>query len=96
MKVAGREVLASFCKKHSDTEDWIANWLADVESTVWAMPRAIKQRYASASFLAGNRVIFNVKGNAYRLEAIVAYRTSTIVVTWAGTHSEYNQRNKQP
>jgi hypothetical protein len=48
---------------------------------------------STASFLSGNRVIFNVKGNLYRLEVTVAYKTSTVVVTWAGSHADYDKRN---
>ena len=47
------------------------------------------------SFLGGNIVIFNIKGNEYRLEVIVAYRTSVVVVEWVGTHTEYDVRNRR-
>ena len=53
----------------------------------WATPQRIKVRYASASFLHGNVVIFNVRGNAYRLEAHVAYRNGIVVV--------YDERNRR-
>ena len=80
MKILGREGLDRFCRKHADVRDWIDNWLADVESAAWRTPQDIRRRYASASFLAGGVVIFNVKGNAYRLEVTVAYRTGVVVV----------------
>lgn len=47
--------------------------------------------YASASFLAGNVVIFNVKGNRYRMETLIAYNTATIIVRWIGTHAQYHK-----
>lgn len=95
MKVVGRSVLDAFCQKHADARQWIENWLADVESAAWASPQAIKDRYPAASFLPENQVIFNVKGNEYRLETTVAYRTSVVVVNWLGTHAEYNRRNRK-
>jgi mRNA interferase HigB len=95
VKVVGREKLTAFCRKHSDAKDWIDNWLADVESAIWANPRDIRATYASVSFLDGNTVIFNVKGNRYRLEAIAAFRTGTIGVVWVGTHNEYDIRNRE-
>jgi mRNA interferase HigB len=55
----------------------------------------MKNRYAAASFLAGNIVIFNIKGNDYRLEVTVAYRTGIVVVDWIGTHAEYDARNRR-
>jgi mRNA interferase HigB len=85
MRIAGRERLEQFCRKHADARTWIEHWLADVETAVWA----------SASFLPDGVVIFNVKGNAYRLEVAVAYRTATVSIRWAGTHREYDQRNRR-
>jgi len=49
--------------------------------------------YISASFLAERIVIFNVKGNRYRLEVQVAYNSGLVIVRWAGTHAEYMKRN---
>jgi mRNA interferase HigB len=95
MRIAGRERLEPFCRKHADTRVWIERWLADVELAVWRKPQDIRNQYASASFLADNVVIFNVKGNAYRLEVAVAYRTGTVSIRWAGTHREYDERNRK-
>jgi mRNA interferase HigB len=92
MKVVGRGILKTFCTKHTDAATWVELWLSEVEEAVWKTPQDIRSRYSSASFLADNRVIFNVKGNEYRLEVIVAYRTSTVVVAWTGTHAEYDKR----
>lgn len=95
MKVLDRERLERFCRKHTDARGWVENWLADVESAAWAAPQDVRRRYASASFLAEGVVIFNVKGNAYRLEVTVAYRTGVVVIDWIGTHREYDERNKR-
>jgi mRNA interferase HigB len=92
MKVVGRGILKAFSTKHTDAASWVELWLSETEEPVWRTPQDIKSRYSSASFLADNRVIFNVKGNEYRLEVVVAYRTSTVVVTWIGTHAEYDKR----
>jgi len=94
MRIAGRERLEQFCRKHADARTWIEHWLADVETAVWATPQDLRNRYASASFLPEGVVIFNVKGNAYRLEVAVAYRAATVSIRWAGTHREYDQRNR--
>ena len=95
MKVLDRERLERFCRKHSEVRRWVENWLADVESAVWTTPQDIRRRYASASFLPEGVVIFNVKGNAYRLEVTVAYRTGVVIIDWIGTHADYDERNKR-
>ena len=95
MRVIGRDKLEAFCSRHSDARKWIENWLADTEAATWKVSQQIKSRYPSASFLADNVVIFNVKGNEYRLEVLIAYKTSVVVVEWVGTHAQYDARNRK-
>ena len=95
MRLVGREKLVRFCAAHGEARNWIANWLSEAEAVAWASPQAIKIRYPSASFLAGNTVIFNVKGNAFRLEVVVAYRTGVVQVVRAGTHAQYDRRHSK-
>ena len=92
MRITGRDKLDEFSGAHADARSWIDTWIADAETAKWLTPQDIKRNFASASFLAGNLVIFNVKGNRYRLEVRIAYNTGTAVVRWAGTHAEYTKR----
>ena len=94
MTVINKELLKEFKQKHADAIGWIDKWVAFAESTVWRTPQDIKDVYSSASFLRHNSVIFNVKGNNYRLEVKVAYNTAIVKAIWAGTHPEYDKRNK--
>lgn len=93
MYVVHRDKLDEFKRMHADVRRWIEIWLADVDLADWKTPQDIKDNYVSASFLADNVVIFNVRGNNYRLEVRVGYKTSTVVVQWIGTHAEYTARN---
>ncbi len=94
MILKGRAKLAEFMDKHTDARDWLQAWIAETEHGRWQSPSDIKKRYASVSFLRDNVVIFNVKGNEYRLEVQVAYNIGIIDVRWAGTHTEYTKRYK--
>lgn len=94
MRVLGRKILSALCEKHADCREWISNWLDDAAASNWRTPHEIKRRYATASFLANNIVIFNVRGNHYRIETHVAYQTGVVLVKWGGTHAEYSQRHK--
>ena len=94
MLIVGRDKLEAFVDAHADTRTWIANWVADAEAARWRTPQDIKSCYRSASFLAANVVIFNVKGKKYRLETQIAFNTGIVVVRWAGTHAEYTKRMK--
>ncbi|MEX2523710.1 MAG: type II toxin-antitoxin system HigB family toxin [Gammaproteobacteria bacterium] len=95
MRIVGRDILDEFCRAHADGRKWIGNWIAETAATRWRTPQDIKDRYRGASFLKDNQVIFNVKGNRYRMEVLVAYNTGTVVIQWIGTHSEYTKRMRQ-
>lgn len=95
MRIADRQVLDEFCRRHADARGWIENWLADVGTATWRTPADVRGSYATASFLAGGVVIFNVKGNSYRLETVIAYRVGVVIVSWAGTHASYDARNRK-
>ena len=93
MRIAGRDKLDEFAGAHADARSWIKNWIADTETARWLTPQSIKDSYSSARFLAARVVIFNVKGNHYRLKVQVAYNTGLVVVRWIGTHAEYTKRS---
>ena len=95
MIIFGLNIAEAFCRRHADARSWMENWLADAEAASWKTPHDIKGSYSSASFLAGNVVIFNVKGNAYRLETVIAYKTGVVALTWAGTYAGYDARNRR-
>ncbi|RYZ86652.1 MAG: type II toxin-antitoxin system HigB family toxin [Proteobacteria bacterium] len=92
MKIMGLETLDAFCSKHADVRKWVGTWKLDVEAAQWNGPQDIKNRYSTVSFLSANMVIFNVKGNTYRLETKVNYQTKMVLIKWAGTHAEYDRR----
>lgn len=92
MRIVGRDKLDEFAGAHADARPWIENWVSDTEAARWRTSQDIKDRYASASFLSDNVVIFNVKGNRYRLDVRVAYNTGVVVVRRIGTHADYTKR----
>jgi mRNA interferase HigB len=65
--------------------------VGEVKASHWKNPAEIKARYATASFLADNHVVFNLKGNKYRLEVIVGYKAQVVLVKRIGTHAEYSK-----
>jgi mRNA interferase HigB len=92
MKVLGRDKLVEFYTKHANVKSALEVWFSEAEGAVWSTPQDIKNRYSSADFLAGNRVIFNIKGNHYRLVVKVKYQNGIAVVEWVGTHSQYDKK----
>lgn len=95
MRIVGRDKLDTFCAKHATARKWIEAWLHETEGVFWNTPQDVKDRFATASFLADNTVVFNVKGNECRMEVRIAYKTMVVAVMWIGTHREYDDRNRQ-
>lgn len=92
MRLVGRDKLDLFCAGHADCRKWVGSWIAEVTTTNWSTPQDVKRRFASASFLGQNVVIFNVRGNEYRLVTQIAYKTRIVVIQWIGTHPEYMKK----
>jgi len=90
MKVVGRRTLEDFKERHADVRSQIDAWICEVEEAQWESPNDIRAKYATASFLADNRVVFNLKGNNYRLDVKVSYTTKVVFVKRIGTHAEYD------
>ena len=95
MKLINRGLLINFVNKYSDAKGWIDNWISDVEASTWKKPQDVKNRYSAASIISNSRVIFNVKGNKYRLEVDIAYRTGVVFVKFIETHAQYSRRLKK-
>lgn len=92
MKVHGAQRLRDFSARHPQARTWVQAWLAEAEQSIWARPQDIKDRYRTVSFV-GRFVIFNVKGNDFRMATIVAYQTRIVLVKWIGPHDEYMKIN---
>lgn len=92
MIVVGIDKLVSFSQKHANSEKALKTWLKSVELSQWKTPQDIKNSYRSADFLADNRVIFNIKGNHYRLVVKVRYVNGIVKIEWVGTHAEYDKQ----
>ena len=92
MRILGLPLLEAFKRDHAASRGPLEAWQIDVERQNWKTPQDIKQRYRSADFLADNRVIFNIKGNAYRLVVMVRYQGGLVLVEWVGTHAEYSKK----
>jgi len=90
MKVVGREQLEECARKHADVRGQIDAWLSEVEDAEWQTTSDIKRRYSHASFLANRRVIFNLKGNKYRLDTKVSFKNQVVLIVRVGTHEEYS------
>jgi mRNA interferase HigB len=93
MRVIAVAVLRKFWEKHPDAGTPLKAWFADATYAEWGTPDRIKAAHRNASFLPGNRVVFNIKGNDYRLVVAVHYNRGMMFVRFIGTHDEYDRIN---
>jgi mRNA interferase HigB len=74
MRIISRKRLIEFWEHYPDSEQPLRAWYAETKKSIWKTPADIKAVYRSASIIANNRVVFNIKGNNYRLVVMVEYR----------------------
>lgn len=90
MKIISVKILREFWLKFPDSEQHLKAWTDEAKLASWTQPADIKTKYRSASILKNRRVVFNIKGNDYRLVVSVAYRFNAVYIKFIGTHAEYD------
>ncbi len=91
MRVISRRALREFWEKHVDAQEALQAWYADAQRASWRSPADIKREYQNASIVANNRVVFNIKGNSYRVVVAVQYQFGIVFVRFVGMHAEYDR-----
>lgn len=91
MRIIARRTLREFWQRHPDAEQPLKAWFAEATKAHWQSPNDIKQTYRNASIVGNNRVVFNIKGNDYRLIVHVRYDIGILFIRFIGTHREYDQ-----
>lgn len=91
MRVISKKILREFWQKHADCEQQLKAWFQETNKAEWKNSMQIKKVYPTASFLADNRVVFNIKGNNYRLILKINYDYQIVWIRFIGTHAEYDK-----
>jgi mRNA interferase HigB len=91
MRVISRRALREFWRRHPRAEGPLRTWYAIAHRSEWRGPADVKRDYQSASFRAGSRVVFNIKGNDYRLVAAIRYDKAIVFIRFVGTHAQYDR-----
>jgi len=91
MRIVSLQTLRTYWEANPEVEQQLRAWHDEVISQKWEQPADIKARYASASILKKRRVVFNIKGNKYRLIVAVAFNVGVVYIKFIGTHKEYDE-----
>lgn len=91
MHIIALKTLRVFWETHPDAEQPLRAWYAIARRAQWRTPADIRAVYGSASFVGNNRVVFNIKGNDYRLIVLAEYNKGKLFIRFVGTHAEYDR-----
>ena len=93
MRVIAKKILRDFWEEHSDCEQQLKSWFRETSKAEWTNTKKKKSEYPSASILNDNRVVFNIKGNKYRLIVKINFEYEMVWIRFIGTHKEYDAIN---
>jgi mRNA interferase HigB len=97
MRVIARKTLTRFAESlrghaaHKSVKSALDAWFHEAKRAEWRSPADVKKSYATASIIDEERVVFNIKGNDYRLVAAIDYGRQTVFIKWIGSHSDYDR-----
>ena len=95
MRVISRKTLWVFWENHPEAGQPLQSWYADVRHANWKKPSDIKDVYRNVSFLSNSRVVFNIKGNHYRVIVVIQYNYGIVYIRFVGTPKEYDRINAE-
>tara|TARA_R110002012_G_scaffold13845_10_gene58444 strand:+ start:11004 stop:11273 length:270 start_codon:yes stop_codon:yes gene_type:complete len=83
--------LQEFGKSHADAIEPLNDWWAKTRKADWATLQDIKTTFNSVDYVGNDRYVFNIKGNKYRLVAMIFFDIRTIYIRYVGTHTNYDK-----
>ena len=93
MKVVTLKFIQEYIEEHADSDTALKDWYKKAKESEWNCFADIKQTFNSVDSIGNNRFVFNIKGNSYRLIAIVIFASKKVYIRFIGTHSEYDKIN---
>jgi len=91
MQIFGKREIERFIAKHTVTKQALGNWVDTVESSEWKSHADLKQTFPAADYVGNAKYVFNIKGNGYRIVAVVVFVAGTLSIRFIGTHEEYSK-----
>ena len=97
MRVVARKTLTRFVerlaghKAQAAVKGALDAWFHEVQHAEWRNSADVQERYAAASILSAERVVFNIKGNDYRLVTAIDYARQAVFIKWLGSHADYDK-----
>ena len=95
MRIIKEKTLTDYCKlrKYKQAKESVSAWIYETRFSSWNNANELKAKYGNASIISSKRVVFNIKGNDYRLIVDIEYKLKLVFVVWFGTHTDYDKIN---
>lgn len=93
MVIISKAVLRAFSKSHADSEAPLEDWYELAKNADWKNFNEMKSTFNSVDAVGNDRYVFNIKGNSYRLIALIIFKARTVFILFVGTHGEYDKIN---
>jgi len=91
MRIVTYKLIQEFAKKHADAELPLRFWYSTTSKKEWSSLNDIKNDFSSVDYVGNHRFVFNIKGNSYRLIAIISFNAKKVYIRFIGTHAEYDK-----
>ncbi len=93
MRIIKEKILTDYCRrgKYKLAEESLKAWIYEVRHSTWNNANILKLKYRNASIISSKRMVFNIKGNDYRLIVDIEYKLNIVFIVWMGTHEEYDK-----
>ena len=91
MRIIAISTLRNYWTEHRLAEQSLKSWIQETEKSNWKNSAELKSKFRNASIINSKRVVFNIRGNDYRLIVDVEYRLKIIFMVWIGAHTEYDK-----
>ena len=93
MRIVKEKTLTEYCRlsKYKEAAESLKAFIYEVRYSDWENAKELKAKYGNASIISSKRVVFNIKGNDYRLIVDVEYKLRIVFIVWFGTHTEYEK-----
>jgi mRNA interferase HigB len=91
MLISNKYLIENYIDTHADSKMALARWVELIENAHWENPNDLKEDFPNADGVGNHRYVFNIKGNSFRLIAVVIFLAGVLTIRFIGTHAEYSK-----
>ncbi|WP_316812922.1 type II toxin-antitoxin system HigB family toxin [Pedobacter heparinus] len=95
MVIISKAIINSFAKANVNAEAPLQDWYEATKNADWKNFNEMRQTFNSVDAVGNDRYVFNIKGNSYRLIALIIFKVRTVFVLFIGTHTAYDKINAE-